>query len=470
MDGSSSGTQFDFTFAPGVSEEQILGFEMAGELWSSYLDDDVKIDIYVEATNELPENVLGGALPGIQGNLNYKELQDAIVADSVTGNDAISLANLPSGGKGSSFKVMVDGNELDKTRKVKLTNANAKALDLIDGRGSQLDGYIVINDLSGVSGINWDYDPLRTDSVRDNEVDFLTVATHEIGHVLGFVSGVDDRDWLTTLTRAEDTNGRVRDTAVKFATPLDLFRYSDQSAAVGQVDFSLGADSFFSIDGGNSNLGEFSTGEYGDFGGDGFQASHWKNKSNTLGVMQPLIGTGVTQDITELDLKALDVIGWDVVGEGVDRQAIYDAASENAANAKIVDRSGDVDKLISNNEQYDGRISRYSSNNYFSWQTGFWQFNTVEGLDSPVPIAEAESSGTIESADTDAVSTSQNDAELEAQANLGDEENAIAISQSNTQFLSTDETESSDSLLLDNSVGDRELSDSLGDSLVMPLL
>ena len=64
MSESDSGTQFDFTYAPGISSEQIIGFEMAGAVWSSYLQDDVTVRIYVESTDQLPEDVVGAALAG----------------------------------------------------------------------------------------------------------------------------------------------------------------------------------------------------------------------------------------------------------------------------------------------------------------------------------------------------------------------------------------------------------------------
>lgn len=35
MDGIDTGTQFNFTYAPGVSLDQMMGFEMAGEFCRS---------------------------------------------------------------------------------------------------------------------------------------------------------------------------------------------------------------------------------------------------------------------------------------------------------------------------------------------------------------------------------------------------------------------------------------------------
>ncbi len=64
---------FEFSYAPGTTQEQILGFEMAGQIWSSYLTDNVTVNIHVEISNQLPTNVLGGALPGIQAKYKFDE-------------------------------------------------------------------------------------------------------------------------------------------------------------------------------------------------------------------------------------------------------------------------------------------------------------------------------------------------------------------------------------------------------------
>lgn len=56
---------FKFTYGSDVSYEQMLGFEMAGKYWSNHLTDDVTLDIFIDSSNSLPENVIGGALPGI---------------------------------------------------------------------------------------------------------------------------------------------------------------------------------------------------------------------------------------------------------------------------------------------------------------------------------------------------------------------------------------------------------------------
>ena len=65
---------FNFNFAPGSSLEQMLSFEMAGLYWSNHLADDVTINLFIETTDQLPENVIGGALPGLKSKEKFEHL------------------------------------------------------------------------------------------------------------------------------------------------------------------------------------------------------------------------------------------------------------------------------------------------------------------------------------------------------------------------------------------------------------
>jgi len=65
---------------------------------------------------------------------------------------------------------------------------------------------------------------------------------------------------------------------------------------------------YFSVDGGATSLAAFSTGsQYGD----GFEAHHWKNNLG-LGVMDPTIVSGELVSISNIDLRAFDVIGYNL--------------------------------------------------------------------------------------------------------------------------------------------------------------
>lgn len=398
------GTQFDFTYAPGTSQEQIIGFEMAGQIWSSHLADDVMVRIYVESTDELPEDVVGAALPGKKEKLDLNNLRSKLTDDVSSSDDSSALLSVPP--DGNEFSIFVEGRQLNKTKDFKFTNANAKALGILNDDPKKLDGYILVNDLTGQSSTGWDYDALRSGGAEG--IDFLSVALHEIGHVLGFVSGIDDDGWLEVLTKAEREEKELKDDDFKFATPLDLFRYSDNDMAVGKIDLSTGGNPYFSLDGGATNLAGFSSGEYTDRDGDGYQASHWKNGSGT-GIMNPILRAGERKDISDLDLKALDVIGWDLNASSLDWQQMYDDALLESESAVVLQDPKDVEKMGKNVEkmvkesEYKGRRGRRGSSNR-SWQFGFWQYTTVE------EVATEEIPEIVESAeDTELVETSEID-------------------------------------------------------------
>jgi hypothetical protein len=196
-------------------------------------------------------------------------------------------------------------------RSLDINTANAKAMGLIVSNPSASDASIKFS-----SNFTWDFD--RSDGITAGTFDFVGIAAHEIGHALGFVSGVDIVDSVSGNgpNSGADLNGvqgglGELDAFAIYST-LDLFRYSSASLLLGAdvLDGAYGGTSFLSIDGGTTNLGLFSTGA---FNGDGRQASHFKDNLG-LGIMDPTAAPGELLSITTLDVRAFDVIGWDLLG------------------------------------------------------------------------------------------------------------------------------------------------------------
>lgn len=401
--------QIDFSYGSGITSDQMIGMEIAGGIWESYLTNDTTVNIHVETTDGLSDNVVGGALPGVESDLRYKDFRNVLYANQSSWDDVISTRTLKS--QDDELKTVADGYKIEDDNKyINLTRANAKAMGIRDRHDDELDGYILINSLED-SDVDWSYDFLG-EEVPDGEVDFVSVALHEIGHSLGFVSGVDSPGWLEALTDAEqgkkgkkdkdkdedddededdedyededyedeekdDDKPRKNDRYKKIYKEqdkvthpyvLDLFRYSPDSRRWGYNDLSIGEKKFFSLDGGLINLADFSTGE----GGDGFQASHWKlQDDNPLGIMDPLIRAGQKRNILELDTTVMDVIGWGIDSGEYDVSALLEEATEEVTAIETQDRFEDIDEMIEESQIYRwwwSRNGRGSSSSFGWWQ------------------------------------------------------------------------------------------------------
>lgn len=305
---------FHFTFTPGTSLQAQQGFQAAAERWSSLLTDNVTINLTV-GFNSLGGSILGQAASA-QDFHTYAAVRSALAADATSAADTTALARLPVG---NSFAMLINrtannphgagsatpylDNDADANNQLLyLSNGEAKALGLpvtpqtLTGCIGACDGFIQFN-----SDFDFDFDP--SNGTDGNAFDFIGVAAHEIGHVLGFISGVDILDF-----NAPPNNGPFDDNEFTYVAPLDLFRFSATSAAQGAIDWTAdNRDKYFSLDGGTVGP-QFSTGM--TFG-DGRQASHWKDDL-FIGLMDPTAGMGETLHISGNDVLALDAIGWDV--------------------------------------------------------------------------------------------------------------------------------------------------------------
>lgn len=306
--GAAHALTIDYTFLPGTSEQAQQAIRMAGAEWTSLITTNVTVNLNFESGLRLSRGVLGTTKP-LNIDLYYSDFRTRLAQASSSAADASAVASLPStstfdrlinrtsdnpAGAGSATPY-IDHSAMS----VRLTAANARAVG-VQFQGNESPGCAAACDarIDISNRYQYDYDP--SDGITPGTYDFVGVATHEIGHALGFISGVD----------VLDTASSPRQASAISVKPLDLFRYSSLSAASHAIDFTADDRAkYLSIDGGATLGPAFAEGEVN---GDGEQASHWTGGSGT-GVMQPYIDLGVASSrITAADLLAMDVIGWTV--------------------------------------------------------------------------------------------------------------------------------------------------------------
>ncbi|MBD2166620.1 PEP-CTERM sorting domain-containing protein [Calothrix membranacea FACHB-236] len=336
---------FNFTYDPGVAYDQKTAFEFAGRYWADYLSDDATVNIHVDfaSSSKLPKGMLGGSIPAFVNNVSYNSFWNALNNDRQSQFDYTAVSNLSSSTQWqSNFQNLQQQTLTLSNNTITLTQANAKALNLIDKNSTALDGLIILNELDN-TGYGWENSGYTSTSVNSwftKPFDLYSVAVHEIGHILGFVSSLDG---------INVKNYNDFDLRKKLFTPFDLFRYSDSSKTQGSSDLSNSNASYFSIDSGISNIGYLSTGQDTSIKGDGFQGSHWKNYTNSIGVMAPALRVGAVREADERDLNVLDVIGWNRKVRTYSDFTLDSQAQYAALWAKEVNRNVDVTNMLQQN-------------------------------------------------------------------------------------------------------------------------
>ncbi len=323
---------FNFTYSPGVTIQQALGFEIAGRIWSHYYDDPVTVNIHIGIGGLTQSNVIGGALPGVLANQSYSNVRARYAADATSNDDQLALVSLPNTTtRQARYEVVYNGTRHMMPTQVSnldLTRANAKALGLIAGNHSALDGVVMMSNLSNLTqATQWSYNYTRTTANAANSLDFLSVALHELGHIMGFVSGVDlpgmpnnvftgsqqvsattPVQQLVPSTFINDVNRRA-----SFATPMDLFRIQNEVAELptgNDIVLSSAWSPLFAINNGHNIIGHAASGKQGEYQ-DGFQTSHWERVSwGNSGIMLPNLARQERLSIAWRDVQAMDILGW----------------------------------------------------------------------------------------------------------------------------------------------------------------
>lgn len=285
---------FDVGSSP-MSAAQLNAFNMAAGFWESRFSDPITVKVNI-AFDNLDPGILGSTRSQ-RTTHPLNNVRSAMLADSFLTENA-SVALLPS----SSLALAdINGNRSDTS--ITMTTANAKALSLGTGLDS-LYGGALPNSADGeikfanAFASSFDYD--RSDGISAGSTDFISVAAHEIGHALGFISQADVQDINAGFTLHANT--------------LDLWRFSETGAAhtIGTETRQMTAGPAEYYDNVLNNV-EFSRGKAvvdaacGTSSGR-CQASHWRDDLGNL--MDPTLAPGVSANITSQDVHAFDYIGY----------------------------------------------------------------------------------------------------------------------------------------------------------------
>ncbi len=301
--GAHANIVFNLIPEAGTPQFAIDGFNNAANLWSSVLADNITVNIQIGYAS-LGANVIGETSSSF-AEYTYSQTTQALATHRTSTDDYSAYANLQPG---SSYTRAINHTSnnpngvnsatpyLDTMDRVGMTTANAKALGLLP-QDNALDASIRFS-----SDFSFDFN--HSGPINFGQMDFVGVAAHEIGHALGFVSGVDDIDYLGGVYPGDTFSSNL----------LDLFRYSQLSLSLGAgvTDYTAdNRDKFFSVDGGATEIALFSDGvNYGD----GNQASHWKDNLG-IGIMDPTAADGEQLNIADNDVRAFDAMGYTIVPE-----------------------------------------------------------------------------------------------------------------------------------------------------------
>ncbi len=282
QDGVAAQVNVVFSLASSVPAAAIPAFQKAEQYLEAQFTDPITVTVSVSFA-ALGSGVLGGTSPSYT-TATYTAARAGLVAGADI-TDSLQ-ANLPTG---SSINVRYSGTSstLTAENRVYFTRANYKATI---GSVTGTDASMQYN-----TAFSWDYDP--TNGISGYS--FVDVVIHETGHAMGFVcaAGVWSKESTALdLFRFQTTDGTADynpDTLAEWTARPRLVAYNSPNDA---------------------HHTDFVTVEYAMSDGSPYQASHFREQTANIGIMDPAFSSGQTYSPSYMkasDLAAFDAIGWD---------------------------------------------------------------------------------------------------------------------------------------------------------------
>lgn len=283
---AGGGLDIAWAFGGGLSAQAIAALESAASVIESQFGDPITVTISVQMFNFGNPNIIGSTGSSYAIVPSWTTVRNGLIA-GMDADDTIQ-AFLPSG---STIPVRYNASSATITNETRVFFTRANFNAAIGAAGGTAAG------MQFNSGFAFDFDP--SNGITGGTMDFQSIVVHEVGHALGFTSGVD--------FRSNDMEA------------LDIFRFQRTD---GAADYNPDTTAEFQVrprtvdfnnlnDDANSDLIGV---EYRMSDGSPFQASHFRENFPNIGVMDPAIAFGESfypDFFKASDLNMFDAIGYD---------------------------------------------------------------------------------------------------------------------------------------------------------------
>ncbi len=283
-----AGINIVFNLGGSVPSAAIPAFAAAETYIENLFSDPITVSIDV-TFQSLPSGVIGATSSQYVTNVTYATSRSGLI-NGMDSNDFIQNY-LPLG---NTIPVRYNGNSSTITNEgfINWTRANYRAtVGTTSGTAASM---------AFSTSMAFDYDP--SDGVPGSLISFVDVVIHEVGHALGFVSGADS-------------------TTASYMNAMDIFRFQRTD---GAFDYNPDTPEEWQV---RPRLVHYntpndehcldvagSTLDYWMEDGNPWQASHFKEQTPPIGLMDPALANGETRYpnyFTTRDIAVFDAIGYD---------------------------------------------------------------------------------------------------------------------------------------------------------------